>query len=260
MNKEPTHTAPPSAVAPKPTQVEPSTPKPTGDTNGMAITSLVLGIFAFLFGWIFLGLILGIAAIIFGIIALKRPNGKGMSIAGIITGSLGALSALLFTLIGGLAILSGGLFLSQFGTELETAIQEEREQSTSQTEFAAGETARFGDFDVQIANVERDFIPDNEFLQADEGNELIALKIDATNITDSAEYIGSFEFTLVANGLGRTASFISKSPAFESGTLQADATVSGYIVYEIPAGATDLTLQYEGYTFLGDSVTYSLEV
>ena len=62
------------------------------ETSKSAITSLILGIvsipFIYLFG---LGIILGILAIIFGIISLKKIRkgklaGKGMAIAGIITG------------------------------------------------------------------------------------------------------------------------------------------------------------------------------
>jgi hypothetical protein len=55
-------------------------------TNGMAITSLVLGIVGFFFG----SIILGPLAVIFGGIGLNRANhgakGKGMSIAGVILG------------------------------------------------------------------------------------------------------------------------------------------------------------------------------
>lgn len=64
-----------------------------GHSNGFAITSLVLGIVS-LIGF---GLFTGIPAIIFGGIALKRRYpGHGMSLAGVITGSIGTLLSILF--------------------------------------------------------------------------------------------------------------------------------------------------------------------
>lgn len=261
MSKESTEKTPPSAVAPKPTHAESATPHNTpggaAGNNGAAIASLILGIFAFLFGWFFLGFLLGAGAIVFGIIGLKKPGGKGMSIAGIITGAIGALSALLFSLIWLVAIFAGGAAVSEGVQEIN---QSQQEAANAQTEFSAGETARFGDFDVKITDVERNFIPENEFIRADEGNEFVALNLEVTNVTEEAEYIGSFEFELVANGVGKTPTFSDKTPSFESGSLQPGATTTGYVVYEIPEGASDLKLQYEGYTLLGGTVTYSLAV
>ena len=64
--------------------------------NGLAITSLVLGILALATCWLALpGIILGILAVIFGGIGLARArtdrvSNKGMAIAGMITGVLAA--------------------------------------------------------------------------------------------------------------------------------------------------------------------------
>jgi hypothetical protein len=123
MSKESTEKTPPSAVAPKPAHAESATPHNTPGSapgsNGAAIASLILGIFAFLFGWFFLGLLLGAGAIVFGIIGLKKPGGKGMSIAGIITGAIGALSALLFSLIWLVAILAASATVNE-GESIDT--------------------------------------------------------------------------------------------------------------------------------------------
>ena len=77
-----THTTP----APEPTQ-----PATTG-TSGLPLTSLILGIVSVLA----LGLLTGIPAIITGAIALRRKQAdRGLSIAGIITGSIGTFFSLL---------------------------------------------------------------------------------------------------------------------------------------------------------------------
>lgn len=66
--------------------------------NGFAIAALVTGIVALVTGWIpFWSLLSGIAAVVLGIIGLKKVSGKGMAIAGIVTGGIGAFWGLLVT-------------------------------------------------------------------------------------------------------------------------------------------------------------------
>lgn len=78
------------------TEVIEPTPEITDPGNGLAITSLVLGVLS-LTGFFFLT---GVPAIITGILALrKKQKERGISIAGIIMGSIGTLISLLFVLV-----------------------------------------------------------------------------------------------------------------------------------------------------------------
>lgn len=75
-------------------------------TNGLAITSMVLGILGILLFWFFgLGVLLGILAVIFGFIARGQiaregQGGRGMALAGIITGFVAVGLLVLLVLIG----------------------------------------------------------------------------------------------------------------------------------------------------------------
>jgi len=74
----------------------------TVNGGGLAfgITSLVTGIIAFLIGWIFfLSIPIGAVAVVFGALGLKKPQGKGLSIAGLITGIIGVVFGLALLLI-----------------------------------------------------------------------------------------------------------------------------------------------------------------
>jgi len=70
-------------------------------TSGLAIASLVLGIFSVLLGWIpFFGWILVILAILFGVLALININkglnsGRGLAFAGFVLGIIGFILALI---------------------------------------------------------------------------------------------------------------------------------------------------------------------
>src|SRR3982750_4505913 len=75
-----------------PAQPTPPAPVATPNTSGMPLTSLILGIVSVLA----LGLLTGIPAIIIGAIALRRKLAdRGLSIAGIILGSVGTFFSLL---------------------------------------------------------------------------------------------------------------------------------------------------------------------
>ena len=90
MNQDQAPVAPVSpSVPPQP----PAAPVPE-QGKGLAIASLVLGILAMLSGIFFIGSLFGIIAIILGAVSLSKKIGKGMSIAGIITGVLGILGTI----------------------------------------------------------------------------------------------------------------------------------------------------------------------
>lgn len=100
---------PPSAPQPgqQPVYVNAQSVYAAPQPRGLSITSLVLGLASFLFGFTFL---VPLGAIIFGAMGLKRePAGKGMSIAGIILGAVCLVGWVLF------AILAGGMILAIFG-------------------------------------------------------------------------------------------------------------------------------------------------
>jgi hypothetical protein len=69
------------------------------------VTSLVTGIVALLLGWFaWFRLPLGAIAIVFGALGIKRPDSKGLAIAGLITGAIGAFIGLVVTFIFILAV------------------------------------------------------------------------------------------------------------------------------------------------------------
>ncbi len=70
-------------------------------SNGLAITALVLGIVAIVTCWLpLLGGLVGIAAIVLGAVALRKRQSKGMSITGVITGVVGLLASIALFIVG----------------------------------------------------------------------------------------------------------------------------------------------------------------
>ncbi|WP_194420624.1 DUF4190 domain-containing protein [Microbacterium abyssi] len=67
--------------------------------GGLAIAALIVGIAAFLLGWVpIVGLIIAVAGIVLGILAVRQPRGRAFGITAIVLSGLGALTGLVLLL------------------------------------------------------------------------------------------------------------------------------------------------------------------
>lgn len=228
-------------------------------TNGLAIASLVTGVLALLTGFIFIGFALGVAAIILGAIGLRKQGGKGMSIAGIVTGALGLFTSLVIGAIALFAIVTGGAVLNEASNQLNDYNREQQSLLDAKKNFLRGETGIFANLEVNIRGVERNYVPENEFFGAEEGNELVVVDLAVKNKDSDQESVSSYDFSIVVDGVATSPAFADAEPSFEGGALNKDATASGKIVFEVPAGATGLKLQYSTYAGLEPAI-YTIEL
>lgn len=237
-NEKPVEQAP----APAPAVAKPAT-APAG--NGIAIAALVVGIVAFVTGWVpILGLLLGIAAVVLGVIGLKKAAGKGMSIAGLVTGAIGALTSLVFGIFWILAIVAAGSSIGAASTILQDEASQSQKQIDAKKDFAKGETAKFGVFDVKVNSVKRNYEPTEDYYTPAAGNEFVLVNIDVKNTSSEAESFYSYDLGMNVDGVSESAYFLDVSPSFEGGKLSAGATASGNLVFEVEKDAK-LKLQYE---------------
>src|SRR5680860_218079 len=234
--------------------------------NGIAIAAMVVGIIAFLLGLVpFAGLTLGVTAIVLAIIGLKKATGKSMSIAGLVTGGLATLGNLVVIafLVMGLALFGGAV--STVGQGISNYNKEEKAKIDAKKDFSKGSTATFDKFEVKANSVKRNYVPDDEYSQASEGNELIVVNVSVKNISSESASFSVYDLGINVDGIAESSSYITAAPEFEGGSLSKDATATGNIVYEVTKDATGLKLQYESYTFdLNGSgletLTYTLEI
>lgn len=226
--------------------------------NGLAVASMILGILAILSGWFFMGLIFGIVAIVLGILGLKKPGGKGMSITGIITGGIGALSSLIFIAIFFIALAVGGAAASETNVireAVERANESEQSQIEAKKDFNKGETATFGNFEVTVNSVKRNYVPEESYYAPDADEEYVLVNVSAKNVSEESESFSAYELSMNADGIADTSYYINVTPKFEGGNLSPDATASGNLVYKIAKNAKTLKLQYESIVY--DTTDYS---
>lgn len=259
-----------------PKEAAPATPGAT-PVNGLAIASLVTGIVAFVFGWaIFFGFLVGATAVVLGIIGIKKARGngtsKGLSVAGIVTGAIGALWSLVLTILFvvslvllGIGGASAGVALDQANKALENYNAENKALIEAKKDFKRGETAKFGQFEVKVNSLQRDYDASDSYYAASEGNELIVVNVTVKNVGKESKYIGLYDLKMNDAGVADTSAFIDVAPAFESGDVDPNASVTGNLVYEVKKGSTDLKLQYEVYAYDlngggAKTLTFTLEV
>lgn len=83
---------------------------PPRHRGGIILAALIVGIAAFLFGWLpVLGLLLGIAGIVLGIVAMRKPGGKSFGFAGLIASITAVVTNVLVTVVIVVSLVSSGI-------------------------------------------------------------------------------------------------------------------------------------------------------
>lgn len=263
-----------SRLDPLPTQNQPipvsetpsSAPQPAAPnspTNGLAIAALVVGIVAAVSWFIPIwGLLVGAAAIVLGILGVRKATGKGMAIAGIITGGFGALLGLIITALFVVGIIAS----SNVNTSARRALENQQNESQSaidgKREFSKGETATIaGKFELKVNSVERNYAPNPSRTPAP-GKEFVLVNVTVKSISEEGERIGAYSFGVINNGLKTPGSIATVPSPLQTGELEPGASTSGNLIFEVPTDATDLKLAYEAMlvdkSFKSQRVTYTL--
>lgn len=241
-------------MAEEQTTAQKNAPKPAEPTNGLAIAALITGILG-----------MGIIPIVLGVLGLKKPGGRGMSIAGIV---LGVISTLVTIAVILMFIIGFGFAANEVNKAQDVVNDyqsEQQEKLSSKKDFAKGETAAFGDLAVTAEVVNENFKPENQFYKPAEGKKFIVVNIQVKNTGDETESVSSYSFKLVDNqGVVSNPSFVQSSgKALGTNSLAAGGNTEGEVVYEVDSSATSYKLTYEDYAYnysenKSETLTYTL--
>ena len=213
-------------------------------TNGLAIASFVVGLVAFSSGWIpFWGLLVGAAAVVLGIFALKKPEGKGLSIAGIVTGGLGGLAGLAMTAFVVIAIVASGSYSDSNYSQTSQGTPGAQEMIDAKKDFAKGETAAFGQLDVTVNSVTRNYVPESNTEPLNDRTEYVIVNLTVKNVGEENKYVSRNTFMLNERGTTVNPARIDTSPEFINTSLAPQESVNGNLVYRVVKDATDLKIQ-----------------
>lgn len=157
---------------------------------------------------------------------------------------------LVFIVVGVIATAAGG---GDKGAEVvNKSSNDQSEQAVSEvveekTQFNVGEDISFDSKTVTVSNVERNWNSGNQFITPDSGNEYVKVQVDIQNNSNNQVSYNTFDWKIQnSNGVIKdvdSAAFVADG-ALNSGELAASGKVSGFLVFQVPAGDEGLVLQY----------------
>ncbi len=122
-------------------------------------------------------------------------------------------------------------------------------QIDAKKDFKVGETARFGEFDVKVNSVDKNYVPASSYSKAEAGSKYVVVNISVSNPTADTLSVSSYDFKINADGVAKSSSYLSIDDDFQGGTLDKGASTSGNLVFMVKDSAKDLKLQYETQVF-----------
>ena len=120
--------------------------------------------------------------------------------------------------------------------------------SQEKTDFKIGDTIAFDDKKVIVLSAERNWDSGNEYIKPASGKEYVKVEVSIENNSSNEVSYNTFDWK-IQDSNGNITSADSSTYATDgllgSGDLAAGSKVSGFIVFEVPADDTGLTLRYE---------------
>ena len=210
--------------------------------SGFGIASLVCGIAGILLACVAIGIVPAIVGIVFAIIALVQKNkGNGTAIGGLVCSIVGIITFFLAMFV----------FTSddtndtpkKVSSNEETQIQATENHSTeTATEEKVNEPFEVGDTveteDLRITFLKAEPYTD-EYDEPAKGHEFYKFEFEFVNISDSDQYVSSWDFNCYADGYDMESAYSSEDKD------SAGKKTKGVVCFEIPKDAKDISLEYE---------------
>lgn len=147
------------------------------------------------------------------------------------------------------------------GTEAEkdseTQDREEKEDETSakesKNEFNVGDVIEASDLKISFNGAE-EYVSDNEFIQPKDGNVYYKMDFEFENISDSDQYVSSFDFKCYADGYDMEQSYMDGMDL--DATLSPGKKTKGSVFFEVPSDSKEITLEYETNFWTEDKIIF----
>lgn len=121
------------------------------------------------------------------------------------------------------------------------------EQKKEQTTFKTGDVIEFDGKKVTVAAPERNWDTGNQFMKPESGNEFVKVQVTIENNSANEASYNTFDWKLQdSKGVIKDVASIAYGVdgALNSGELAPGGKVTGFLVFEVAAGDTGLTLRY----------------
>lgn len=109
-------------------------------------------------------------------------------------------------------------------------------------EYVVGDIIETPDLRISFNSADK-YVSDNEFIQPKKGNIYYKMDFEFENISDSDQYVSSFNFKCYADGYDMEQSYMDGMDL--DATLSSGKKTKGSVFFEVPEDSKEITLEYE---------------
>lgn len=137
--------------------------------------------------------------------------------------------------------------------DVESEKSKNGEESEPDNEFNVGDVVEASDLKISFNSAD-EYTSDNEFMQPKDGNVYYKMDFEFENISDSDQYVSSFDFKCYADGYDMEQTYMDG--------LDLDATLSpgkktkGSVFFAVPKDSKEITLEYETNFWTEDKIIF----
>lgn len=141
----------------------------------------------------------------------------------------------------------------------ETESKENEENSDAQVEkepkneFKVGDVVETSDLKIYYNGAE-EYESDNQFIQPEEGNVYYKMDFEFENISNSDQYVSSWDFECYADGYDMEQSYIDGMDL--DATLSPGKKTKGSVFFEVPIDSEEIILEYETNYWTEDKIVF----
>lgn len=141
----------------------------------------------------------------------------------------------------------------------ESSSEETGGESSSEepeNEFKVGDVIEASDLKISFNGAE-EYVSDNEFIQPQDGNIYYKMDFEFENISDSDQYVSSFDFKCYADGYDMEQSYMDGMDL--DATLSPGKKTKGSVFFEVPSDSKEITLEYETNFWTEDKIIFMVK-
>ena len=119
--------------------------------------------------------------------------------------------------------------------------------------FEVGDIAELDQVKITFLSAE-EYVSDNQFMQPKEGNTYYKIGFEVENIGDTDVLVSSWDWECYADGYSTEQTYFDDESI--DATLSSGKKTRGYIFFEVPADAEEITLEYETNFWTEDKIIF----
>lgn len=129
-------------------------------------------------------------------------------------------------------------------------------KEAGENKFSVGEIVETSDLRITFLSAQ-EYQSDNEFIQPESGNVYYKMEFEFENISDSDEYISSWDFNCYADDYDMEQTYMDGWDL--DATLSPGRKTKGAVFFEVPEDAKDIFLEYETNFWTENKVVFEVK-